>query len=436
MASYGEASFSGLCRWEHKPKDLIKNSVLYEVPYFGVTLVYSCLRTGDVINEALTNLYVEWNFNRGTMTKSKVDSSKLQKVQLELSIHGVKIRTTGGNVALDPKRIEFCDISETHKQKSSERFLTIVANEDAHNAAYVFMCDSIVATKIKRTVLQLFDMCVMNDLSEKQKQGKPQVSASSQPNGSNDTAKNLLAFRSLVEEFGLKCRAAIKQIEADEQAGSHDLLFNIEKLQEQSKEDRSQLNKSIGAEIRKFEQNLAATLIKAKANISSVEEEMLKKVEQLNQEPISPKSPALWDVHYEKPSETNGSTSHRSLDFFDNINPPAVTAPPVPNRPKKSNGSTTPISLTSSNTVNPFVEFPSNPPSSPRSNGSPLPRRPSIKDKVIGHADAALFGAKKLSNESSSKNTFFSNSLLLEALSEGGEDEQKIAKSKSEAQKS
>ncbi|KAI6197860.1 hypothetical protein M3Y94_01275400 [Aphelenchoides besseyi] len=297
------------------------------------------------------------------------------------------------------------------------------------------MCDSIVATKIKRTVLQLFDMCVMNDLSEKQKQGKPQVSASSQ---SNDAEKNLLAIRSLIEEFGLKCRATIKQIEADEQAGSHDLMFNIDKLQGQSGEERSQLSKSIGAEIRKFEQNLAATLIKAKANISSVEEETLKKIERLNQQPTSPKSPSLWDVHYEKPSETNGSTSnsHRSLDFFDEINPPAVTAPPVPNRPKKSNGLNTPISLTTSNTVNPFVEFPSNPPSSPRSNGSPIPRRPSIKDKVIGHADPTLFGAKKLSNESSSKSTFFSNSLLLEALSEGREDEQKSVKSKSEAQKS
>ena len=91
------------------------------MPYFGATPVYKSVHDEDVIGEALDNLIVEFTMSRGTLSRSKIEGSKMQRVKLELCVDQIKIRAVGGTIRLDPNRIEFCDVSDLHVSRRERR---------------------------------------------------------------------------------------------------------------------------------------------------------------------------------------------------------------------------------------------------------------------------------------------------------------------------
>lgn len=204
---------------------------------------------------------------------------------------------------------------------------------------------------------------MQNDLTEKRKlNGETAAPSSSgrppRPNNPAQQSEDIETFvHSLAEEYGLKFRAVCKQMEHENQAEADARVAKVDALRkalvdEEDAKKRAELSDELAAEVQRFAQSMNALLLKTKAEISNLEEEM-KKVSSFRLD--AQRSTVGWlqkayelprsfaaSPQYEQPGEKadrkaallkSKQEDQRLAEIFGTLDPPTVRAPPVPKRP-------------------------------------------------------------------------------------------------------
>jgi hypothetical protein len=101
---FGDFSYGRLRKWLHAPKALIRQTVKYNLLYFGACLIQHDINDQNIVNEAVKNLYS----TKGMKPDSKLNIKKLPKLDLEISYAKIQIHTQPTTV-LDLNQILFCE---------------------------------------------------------------------------------------------------------------------------------------------------------------------------------------------------------------------------------------------------------------------------------------------------------------------------------------
>ncbi|KAI6215602.1 hypothetical protein M3Y94_00404300 [Aphelenchoides besseyi] len=146
-----------LCRWIHKPKDLLKGAIRYKLKFFGSIAVQSNIHDDGIVKKIIDSLCDE-NMNS---KKPSLKVDKLKNVKLVMMKNAVEIRNEDSKsstiVTIPLTNIELFDTSSL-TNNTTHSFVVFVANVSGRFMAYVCVCQTPLAKHVKYTLEQMYDL--------------------------------------------------------------------------------------------------------------------------------------------------------------------------------------------------------------------------------------------------------------------------------------
>ncbi|KAI6201969.1 hypothetical protein M3Y96_00898700 [Aphelenchoides besseyi] len=146
-----------LCRWIHKPKDLLKGAINYKLKFFGSIAVQSNIHDDGIVKKIIDSLCDE-NMNS---KKPSLKVDKLKNVKLVMMKNAVEIRNEDSKsstiVTIPLTNIELFDTSSL-TNNTTHSFVVFVANVSGRFIAYVCVCQTPLAKHVKYTLEQMYDL--------------------------------------------------------------------------------------------------------------------------------------------------------------------------------------------------------------------------------------------------------------------------------------